>query len=71
MIYFLLGLTTGLLNAGLLLIFAQHFAPAIHRTMNQIRAKTAPKGKILEEPEGELGQWLDSLKATKDHEEEA
>ena len=61
MIEYFLGIITGILVAGFLLIVGLYSRPSIQHLANQIISRVKEKGKILEEAPEELQQWIESL----------
>ena len=63
MILYVLGVLTGMLSVGLILIFSLLFRRTVERTINQLDLKFTKKGKILEPESEELSDWVETLKS--------
>lgn len=59
---FVLGLITGLCVAVFVAILTLYTKPNIQRLVTQVEAKLAPKGQVFEPEDGNLQEWLDSIK---------
>lgn len=58
---YLLGISTGLLIAILIVILNIKIAPIAERKLNQIQSSLKPKGKILEPESEALDNWIENL----------
>ena len=61
MVYYLLGIVTGILLTGFLVIISMLFKQPIIRTINQFESKLKTKGQIIEPPEEEIESWINNL----------
>lgn len=59
---FVLGMLTGLCLAIFVAIITLYTKPIIQRFVSQVEAKLAPKGQVFEPEDGNLQEWLDSIK---------
>jgi hypothetical protein len=62
MIYYLLGLSTGLILALFMLVALNYFRPSLERTINKTISLTGKKGEILEPENDDVRDWVESLK---------
>lgn len=58
---YLLGLTTGVVIAILILLATMRFRVPIERTINRALSMTKQKGEIFEPDDNEIKDWLDKL----------
>lgn len=61
MIYYLLGLITGLIVSISIVIIAMLFKQPLNRIIDQTHSKFKERGKILEPESEELSNWINSL----------
>lgn len=60
MMYFL-GLLTGILITGLVLVFSILLKPETNRVINRLGSKFKPKGVIIEAEREEVSDWVKSI----------
>ena len=66
MLYYFLGILTGLVVAVLVLIVTLKTKSKIERTINQVESKLKPKGVILSPELEEVENWVNSLEQIDD-----
>ena len=62
MIYYILGILTGVLLTGFMLLFSIVFKNPITRAIKQTESIFKEKGKILEPEDNQLEDWVESIK---------
>ena len=61
LLYFLLGLLSGLIISVLVVVVTLRYTPAVKRTISQLENLTDLKGEIIEPENEELADWVDNL----------
>lgn len=62
MLYYILGVLTGVVIMGFMFLALWLFRTPLNRTLNQAQSRLASKGSIIEPDNNELAAFLDSLK---------
>lgn len=62
MIYYILGVITGIIIMAMIVVIHLLTKPAIDRILNQTASKFKEKGKIIEQKDEEIEDWINNLK---------
>lgn len=62
MIYYILGIITGIIIMAILIVVHFLTRPKIDRILNQVGSILKEKGKIIEQKDEEMEDWINSLK---------
>jgi len=62
LLFYILGIVTGLIVDGILLVTLLYFLTKIEVRLNQINSKLKQKGRIIEDDKNEVTDWVETLK---------
>jgi len=61
MIFYFLGIITGLIFSLIIILIILHYQAPIRRQLYQLKNLTGLKGEIIEPENEELSNWIDNL----------